>query len=149
MTLRFFWGTGIAFARSGDAAHADADFQRARGKAVEPVIFNNMCWSKAAAGVALESALADCEAALAKAPDVAGYLDSRGLVFLRLGRIDDAIADYDRALAKSPNIPSSLFGRAIAWARKGDRAKSESDAAAATKIDPDVRADFERYGVKP
>ncbi|MEK7413336.1 MAG: tetratricopeptide repeat protein, partial [Planctomycetota bacterium] len=75
---------------------------------------------------------------------MARYLDSRGLVLLQLGRLDDAIADYDRALTKSPNIPSSLFGRAVAWARKGDRAKSESDAAAATKIDPDVRANFER-----
>jgi len=141
-------GRGIAYARSGDMTHAEADFQRARGKASEPVIFNNMCWAKATAGVALESALSDCNAALAKAPDVPGYLDSRGLVLLRLGRLDDAIADYDRALAKSPNMPSSLFGRAVAWARKGDRAKSESDAAAAAKIDPDVRADFERYGVK-
>lgn len=35
-----------------------------------------------------------------------------------------------------------MYGRV-----KGDRAKSESDAAA--KIDPDVRAEFERYGVKP
>jgi Flp pilus assembly protein TadD len=93
-------GRGIAYARSGEAAHADADFQRARGKAAEPVIFNNMCWAKATAGVALESALADCNAALTKAPDMAGYLDSRGLVLLRLGRIDDAIADYDQALAK-------------------------------------------------
>lgn len=141
-------GRGIAYARSGEAAHADADFQRARGKAAEPVIFNNMCWAKATAGVALESALADCNAALAKAPDMAGYLDSRGLVLLRLGRIDDAIADYDQALAKSPNTPSALFGRAIAWARKGDRAKAESDAAAAAKVDPDIRAEFERYGVK-
>jgi tetratricopeptide (TPR) repeat protein len=146
--LTLLMGRGIAYARSGDAAHADADFQRARGKASEPVIFNNMCWAKATAGVALESALADCNAALAKAPDVAGYLDSRGLVLLRLGRLDDAIADYDRALAKSPNIPSSLFGRAVAWRRKADRARSDSDAAAAAKIDPDIRAEFERYGVK-
>lgn len=146
--LALLLGRGIAYSRSGDAAHADADFQRARGKADEPVTLNNMCWSKAAAGIALESALADCNAALAMAPDVAGFLDSRGLVLLRLGRLDDAIADYNRALAKSPNIPSSLFGRAVAWARKGDRAKSESDAAAAAKSDPDVRADFERYGIK-
>ncbi len=141
-------GRGIAYARSGDMAHGEADFQRARGKTSEPLIFNNMCWAKATAGVALESALTDCNAALAKAPDVPGYLDSRGLVLLRLGRLDDAIADYDKALAKSPNLPSSLFGRAIAWARKGDRAKYDHDAAAATKIDPEVKADFERYGVK-
>ena len=86
--------------------------------------------------------------ALAKAPHATGYLDSRGLILLRLGRLDDAIADYNWALAKNPNMPSSLFGRAIAWARKDDRAKFESDAAAAAKSDPDIRADFERYGVK-
>ncbi|HWU02088.1 MAG TPA: tetratricopeptide repeat protein [Novosphingobium sp.] len=141
-------GRGIAYARSGDADHADTDFQRARKKATEPVILNKMCWAKATAGVALNSALSDCTAALAKAPDAVGFLDSRGLVFLRLGRLDDAIADYNRALGKNPNMPSSLFGRAVAWARKGDRVKSESDAASAEKTDPDVRADFERYGIK-
>jgi tetratricopeptide (TPR) repeat protein len=141
-------GRGIAYARSGDATHAETDFAGARVKATEPVIFNNMCWSKATAGVALESALTDCDAALARAPEVPGYLDSRGLVLLRLGRLDDAIADYDRALSKSPNIPSSLFGRAVAWARKGDRKRSETDAASALKIDPDVRNDFARYGVE-
>ncbi|MDP1028774.1 tetratricopeptide repeat protein [Sphingomonas sp. KR1UV-12] len=146
--LYMLMGRGIAYARAGDMVHAEADFQRARGKASEPFMFNNMCWAKATAGVALQSALADCDAALAKAPDMAGFLDSRGLVLLRLGRLDDAIADYDKALAKGPSLSSSLFGRAVAWARKGDPAKSESDAAAATKIDPGVRADFERYGIK-
>lgn len=141
-------GRGIVFARSGASARAEKDFAEARAKATEPVILNNMCWSKATAGVALESALTDCNAALAKAPEVPGYLDSRGLVLLRLGRLDDAIADYDHALSKSPNMSSSMFGRAVAWARKGDRAKSESDAAAALKIDPDIRTNFERYGVK-
>lgn len=147
--IALLMGRGIAYARSGDSTSAEKDFAGARVKATEPVIFNNMCWSKATAGVALDSALTDCNAALAKAPEVPGYLDSRGLVFLRLGRLDEAIADYDRALSKSPNMPSSLFGRAVAWARKGDRTRSETDAAAALKIDPDVRDDFERYGIKP
>jgi len=70
------------------------------------------------------------------------------LVLLRLGRLDDAIADYDHALTKNPNLPTSLFGRAVAWARKGNKAKSEIDAAAALKVDPDIRSEFERYGVK-
>lgn len=141
-------GRGIAYVRSGDSARAERDFAAARAKATGPVVFNVMCWSKATAGVALESALTDCNAALAKAPEMPEYLDSRGLVLLRLGRLDDAIADYDRALAKSPSMPSSLFGRALAWARKGDRAKSQSDATTASKIDPDVRAIFEGYGLK-
>ena len=65
-----------------------------------------------------------------------------------VGRLDDAIADYDRAFAKNPDMPSSLFGRAVSWARKGERTELDSDADAAAKIDPDVSADFERYGVK-
>ena len=146
--ISLLMGRGIAYVRSGDATRAERDFAGVRIKATEPVIFNNMCWSKATAGIALESALTDCNAAIAKAPEVANYLDSRGLVLLRLGRLDDAIADYDRALSKSPNMPSSLFGRAVAWARKGDRTKSDTDAAAALKINPGVRTDFERYGVK-
>ncbi|WP_420141736.1 tetratricopeptide repeat protein [Sphingomonas sp.] len=140
-------GRGIAYARMGDMARADADFRLASGKASEAVAFNNMCWDKATAGVALESALADCETALAKAPDAADFLDSRGLVLLRLGRLDDAIADYDRALMKYPNMPTSLLGRAVAWARKGDHAKSASDAASALRIDPEIRSKFERYGL--
>lgn len=141
-------GRGIAYARSGDLARAEKDFTAARGNVTDAAGFNNMCWSKATAGVALESALADCNAALAKSPENPGFLDSRGLVLLRLGRIEDSLHDYDKALTKNPSLPSSLFGRAVAWARKGDQAKSDADATAALKIDPDVRADFERYGVK-
>jgi tetratricopeptide (TPR) repeat protein len=69
------------------------------------------------------------------------------LVLLRLGRVDDAIADYDRALAKNSRMSASLFGRAVAWSRKGDKPKSERDAAAALKIDRNIGEDFARYGV--
>jgi Flp pilus assembly protein TadD len=141
-------GRGIAYSRAGDSSHADQDFAAARAKATKPLLLNNICWSKAIAGVALASALADCNAALAKAPDTPHYLDSRAFVLLRLGRIDDAIADYDQALAKNPRLPSSLFGRAVAWARKGVSSKSQADAEAAMRIDPDIRATFEGYGVK-
>ncbi|WP_374943534.1 tetratricopeptide repeat protein [Sphingomonas sp.] len=140
-------GRGIAYARSGDGKRADSDFAAARVKADDATSLNNMCWAKATSGVALESALADCDAALKMAPDVAGFLDSRGLALLRLGRLDAATADYDRALAKSPDLAGSRFGRAVAWARKGDKARSAADAAAAVKIDPDVREQFARYGV--
>lgn len=140
-------GRGIAYARSGNKAGADVDFERARGKMAGAEALNNICWAKATAGVALESALGDCNAALAKTPDVPAYLDSRGLVLLRLGRLDDAIADYDRALAASPAMASSQYGRAVAWARKGDRARSDADAAAAVKADTNVEANYVSYGI--
>jgi tetratricopeptide (TPR) repeat protein len=141
-------GRGIAYARAGDGALADKDFAAARARANQPGLLNNLCWAKATAGVALESALDDCNTALAKAPDNSAILDSRALVLLRLGRLDDAIADYDRALATRPTQSTSLFGRAVAWARKGDKAKSDADAAAARQADPNVVTTFERYGVR-
>lgn len=138
---------GLVHARLGQMALAEKDFTAGRAKATSADQLNRMCWGKATTGLALESALIDCNAALAKAPDQAAYLDSRGLVLLRLGRLDEAIASYDAALAKAPGIAASLFGRAVAWARKGDRTKSDADLAAALKADDKVQAEFKGYGV--
>ena len=138
---------GIAYARSGNGKLAEKDFAAA-AKSADPVALNNLCWAKGTAGIALESALADCNAALTKEPEVAGFIDSRALVYLRLGRIDEAIADYDRALAKAPTMTSSLFGRALAWARKGDKTRSAADAAAAQRNDAKVIERFKGYGLE-
>jgi tetratricopeptide (TPR) repeat protein len=138
---------GLAYARAGQTALAAKDFAAGRAMAKEANQLNSLCWAKATAGIALESALSDCDEALTKSPNEASYLDSRGLVLLRLGRIDDAIKDYDRALAARPGLSSSLFGRAIAWSKKGDRAKAAADLNSAEKINPEVKEDFKRYGV--
>lgn len=138
---------GSVYARSGQAAQAERDFAAVRSKATEANDLNSICWAKATNNVSLESALQDCDTALAKSPDIPAYLDSRAFVLLRLGRNEEAIASYDRALARSPRLAASLFGRAVAWARKGDRAKSAADLAAAEQSDADVRDRFARYGV--
>lgn len=149
---RLLTGRGIAHLQAGNLAAAEKDFAAARAHvgsgAKAATLLNNMCWAKATAGVGLQSALADCDAALTTAPDAAGFIDSRALVLLRLGRVDEAIAAYSRALAKQPDQPSSLYGRAAAWARKGDATRSAADAKAAIRINPDVRDQFERYGIK-
>jgi tetratricopeptide (TPR) repeat protein/transglutaminase-like putative cysteine protease len=140
---------GVAYLRSGQAALGEADHATVRSRRRnDATVHNNICWAKATAGVALDSALADCNAALALEPEAPAFLDSRALVFLRLGRFDEAIADYDRALAAAPRQPPSLFGRAIAWSRKGDRVRADADAAAAERNDPTIRRTFERYGVR-
>lgn len=137
----------VAYARAGDSAHASKDFATVRGTNKDPAWLNNLCWEKGTAGVALESALADCDAALSAAPDSVAFLDSRALVLLRLGRLDDAIAAYDAVLAKRRVSPTSLYGRAIARSRKGDKEKAQVDLDAALKLDPDVQKQFEGYGV--
>jgi tetratricopeptide (TPR) repeat protein len=140
---------GIAYAKSGDRKKADEDFAAAREKAAGPGPLNNICFEKAMAGVALERALDECQAALAEQPESAAIMDSKAFVLLRLGRFDEAIATYDKVLAESPTLAASLFGRAIALSRKGDQGKAEADFSAARKAYSGVDEQFARYGVTP
>ncbi len=139
---------GILGVKAGDLQAASRDFAAARAKATTSELLNNLCWDKATAGVALETALAECDAALLKDPGAPALLDSRALVLLKLNRIDEAIDNYSRALAKLPTLAPSLYGRAIAYERKGDAAKSRSDAEAALKMDSNLTEQFELYGLK-
>ena len=141
-------GRAIAYVKSGDTAHADADFDQARKDAENaPGWLNNICYAKARAGVALTRALDECSAALAGQPDATAIMDSKGFVLLRLGRNDEAIALFDKVLAKTPDLAVSLYARAVAHARKKDKGKAEADRAAALKIDANVEKNFEGYGV--
>jgi tetratricopeptide (TPR) repeat protein len=137
---------GIARVHLGQAALAEQDFETARRNARSAAQLNSMCWAKATENVSLNSALADCDASLAKGKE-APTLDSRGFVLLRLARYDEAILSYDQALALRPEQSSSLYGRAIAEARKGDTAKAEADRAEALKVDPNVSSEYMGYGV--
>lgn len=138
---------GAGYAMMGREALASADFVAARAQANSASELNSVCWAKATANTALQSALDDCDAALALSPDSAAIIDSRAFVLLRLGRLDDAISEYDRALAIEPHLAASLFGRGLAWERKGDQARAEADITAAIQIAPDIHATFEGYGL--
>lgn len=140
-------GRGISLALAGRTAEAETDFALARANAFNEAMFNNMCWEKAKAGVALSSALEECNIAIAGALVRAPFLDSRALVLLRLGRLDDAIRDYDEALATDLRLASSYLGRAIAWSRKGDAAKAAADLAAARRSNPNIENEFAFYGI--
>jgi tetratricopeptide (TPR) repeat protein len=95
----------------------------------------------------LEQALADCNESL-RLKDEPYTLDSRGLVYLKLGRFDSAMADYNAVLNAIPNFPGSLFGRGIAKRRKGDAAGGDADVAAAKALKPDIVEEYSKYGVK-
>lgn len=140
---------GVAKVQAGQAAAADRDFAAARTLAKGSAsALNELCWAKAKLGAALESALTDCNAALALDPTLPTYLDSKGLVLLRMGRIEEAISVYGEALSGLPDFPSSLFGRSVAFARKGDKVRSDADAKAALAVSPSVADQFADYGVR-
>jgi tetratricopeptide (TPR) repeat protein len=110
---------------------------------------NARCRARALLGQQLDRALADCNSALKQRPDTAEYLDSRGLVYLRLGNVDKAIADYDAALRQRPNDVWSLYGRGVARLRKGLTSEGQADISAATALQPNIAERAARFGVQP
>jgi tetratricopeptide (TPR) repeat protein/predicted aspartyl protease len=108
---------------------------------------NERCWTRAAAGIELHLALRDCDEALRRGPKLAGVLESRGLVKLRMGDLDGAIADYRAALASAPNQAPSQYGLALALHRKGALADAEAARKRALELSPQVAAAFEKIGL--
>ncbi len=79
----------------------------------------------------------------------ASYHDSRGLVYLRLGKYAKAISDYDAALALDPKIPWSLYGRGLARQHLGQSAAGEADIAAAKALYPKIAEEAASHGIGP
>ena len=123
-----------------DHAVADAD-QAVRMQPGSPMTLNNRCWIRAIMGRQLDSALADCNAALAIMPKSPSIHDSRALVNLKAGRVDQAIEDYDFAIDGDPKMAPSLYGRGLAKRQKGDKS-ADPDIAAAERIDPQIAQHF-------
>jgi len=96
----------------------------------------------------LQTALEDCNKALQSGPNDAATYDSRGLIYLKMGRHDAAIDDYDSALRFDPTLASALYGRGLAKFKKGDKAGSDTDISAAKTIQARIGDNFKRYGVE-
>jgi tetratricopeptide (TPR) repeat protein len=140
---------GIVYMKSDQVTLAARDFAAARARASSPGALNNMCWNMATAGVALDTALSACDAALAQLPNSAEALDSRAFVLLRLGRYPDAIAAYDAALKAAGDRDASLYGRGVAKDLQGGALAGEADIKSALALNAHVVITFADYGVKP
>lgn len=114
-----------------------------------PAALNGRCWARALLDRDLDKALVDCNGALRADPKEAGFLDSRGLVFLRLGQFYKAIADYDASLAFRPKGAWSFYGRGLAKLRLGDAAGGMADIAAAKAINEGVPVEAASHGLTP
>lgn len=114
-----------------------------------PDLLNARCWVKASREVAVDSALKDCTSAMELADSTAHILDSRALVWLRLGRNDDALRDLDAALLQVPSLASSRFLRAIVYQRLGRATDAAADLAIARQLSPSTERDYARFGLKP
>jgi tetratricopeptide (TPR) repeat protein/predicted aspartyl protease len=109
--------------------------------------YNGRCWNRAELGIELEQALDDCDAAVDTDPKNASFLDSRGWVYLRMGKLRKSLASFDRALAIQSDAVSSLYGRGLTHLRLGDAAPARADLEAARKIEPAVDARLKQSGL--
>ncbi len=138
------------YARAGKPDLAARDFAAIRAKSAGSAEqLNGLCWQQAIRNLALETALADCDAALKLAPDQANSVDSRAFVLMRLGRLDEALTTYDAAVKLRPRQAESLYGRALTRLRLNQPGPAQADLAAARAADPQVDATFADYGFAP
>lgn len=137
----------VVLQKAGRESQAKSAFAAIQERMKTPTDFNNLCWTKATAGILLESALEECRKALEMEPASGPYLDSLGMVLLKLGRLEEALKAYDKAVAMNVGS-SSLMGRAFVHARLGDKPKAEADRTEALELDPNVEDEFDGYGLE-
>jgi tetratricopeptide (TPR) repeat protein/predicted aspartyl protease len=111
------------------------------------------CRVRALGDISLQSALEDCNQALSHArkasPFYAEVLDTRGLVWLRLGDYDKSTADFDASLKITPRNAWSLYGRGIDKMRAKKTSDGQADIAQAKLISADIGDTFDKYGIVP
>ncbi len=136
------------YLRAGRTALAAKDFAAIRSKhAADADQLNGLCWQQAIRNFALETALADCDAALKLEPNQANATDSRAFVLMRLGRLEESLTTYNAALKLRPRLAESLFGRALTRLRLGQTDLAQADLAAARASDQRVDITFAGYGL--
>jgi len=138
---------GIEYLQDGQHKLAEQDFSSSLGDAPDARALNNLCWELALADVGLERALSLCNRAIKLKPDSAAYPDSKGLVLLRMNRLEESIRAYDAALRIEPGMPGSLYGRALATQQRCNCAGAGADIKKALQSDPSVGRRFERAGL--
>jgi tetratricopeptide (TPR) repeat protein len=143
----YFRAQAYSASKQADKALADLDTVIAM-QPDNSAWLNDRCWMKATIGKNPQSALPDCNAALAKNPKDAAAMDSRGFVYLLLNQLDQSLSDYNVALRLRPTSAESLFGRAIVELRRGRHDAAMKDLAAARKLNPKIDETFASYGIK-
>lgn len=111
-----------------------------------PEGLNGRCWIRGLANEQLKEALEDCNASLAASRN-AFTLDSRALVYYRLGDFKAALADYDEAIKLNAKTAAFWYGRSAVRAKLGDARGAREDIETATKLDANIGTYFAKFGL--
>lgn len=133
----------------GDPAQSVALFDTLIGeKPGSPTLLNGRCWAKGTRNVMLDTALKDCTKAIELSDDTLAALDSRAMVWYRMGRYPEALDDLDTVLAANPDMAGSRYLRAAIYKATRRDAEAASDLALARRIYPMIDRQYARYGFK-
>jgi tetratricopeptide (TPR) repeat protein len=110
-------------------------------------VLNERCWARGLSNQMLDEALKDCHKAIRRDGENPAYLDSLGLVELRLGNYPDSIKAYEQATAKNPRSAWSRYGLGLAKIRSGQTDAGNADLVAARALNPDIDARVGKYGL--
>ncbi|HVX03793.1 MAG TPA: aspartyl protease family protein [Rhodanobacteraceae bacterium] len=108
---------------------------------------NERCWARALANQSLDDALHDCREAIKRDGDLSAYLDSLGMVYLRMGNYAESIKAYRQALAQSPHTAWSHYGLGLAELRSGQADAGKTELATARSLDKEIDAHAARLGL--
>jgi tetratricopeptide (TPR) repeat protein/transglutaminase-like putative cysteine protease len=114
-----------------------------------PSLMNARCWVKGTRSVMLDTALKDCTDAIELSSNTTASLDSRALIWYRLGRYEEALRDLDVILASAPGLAPSRYMRGVVLTRLHRDADAAKDFAVARRLTPSVDKTYARYGIKP
>lgn len=108
---------------------------------------NASCWIRASNNLGLESALLECERALAFQPDNVNFRANRVFTWLRMGRFTAARDDADALLKIVPNAAEITYMRGLARVRLGDINGGDEDIDRALRADPGIEKRYRGYGL--
>lgn len=108
---------------------------------------NERCWARALSNQMLDDALHDCHKAIKRDGKNPIYLDSLGMVELRLGHYADSMKAYEQAVAQLPRSAWSRYGLGLAKIRSGQVDAGKADLVAARAMDTGIDARAIKYGL--
>ncbi|WP_229238432.1 aspartyl protease family protein [Dyella amyloliquefaciens] len=118
-----------------------------RDDAMLGTVLNERCWARGLSNQLLDDALKDCRKAISRDGKKPYYLDSLGLVQLRLGNYPESIKAYEQAVAGNPDSAWSRYGLGLARIRSGQTETGNADLAAARSLDAQVDARASKFGL--
>ena len=112
-------------------------------------LLNALCWLRGVREIQLDVALKGCTRAIELSENAAEALDSRAMIYFRLGRAEEARADLDAALKLNPGEPTSLYMRGIIRGRSEDKVGALADLTLARLQNGQIDKIYAGYGIKP